>query len=63
LNPEAASNIFGKTKMVLQSVAFVAILLFWPHEPHPFFIALLWISLGFLVMSIVFKLLKIRPVP
>jgi len=54
------SNIFGKIKMVLQSVVFGAILIFWPESPNMFFIYILWVSVVFLVASIVFKLLDIR---
>ena len=52
-------NIFGKTKMVLQSAAFIGILLFWPREPNLFFIGLLWLSLIFMAISIIFKLITI----
>jgi len=55
------SNIFGKTKMVMQSLVFVAILVFWPKPPSQFFIALLWISIIFTILSIISKALEIRP--
>ncbi|MBI2049846.1 MAG: CDP-alcohol phosphatidyltransferase family protein [Candidatus Staskawiczbacteria bacterium] len=54
------SNIFGKTKMVMQSLVFIAILFVWPNPPHQFFIFLLWISAAFAVLSIVYKILEIR---
>ncbi len=54
------SNIFGKTKMLLQSVVFAAILVFFPQPPNLFFIDILWISAIFLVISIYFKVLEIR---
>jgi len=53
-------NIFGKTKMVLQSVVFAAILIFWPKTPHPFFITILWLSTVSLGISIFFKIIEIH---
>jgi CDP-diacylglycerol--glycerol-3-phosphate 3-phosphatidyltransferase len=55
------SNIFGKTKMVMQSLVFVAILVFWPKPPSQFFIVLLWVSIIFTILSIISKALEIRP--
>ena len=55
------SNIFGKTKMVMQSLVFVAILFVWPDSPHQFFIYLLWVSVAFALLSIVSKMLEIHP--
>ncbi len=54
------SNIFGKIKMVLQSVVFGAILIFWPRPPNMFFIDLLWISMYFIIISIFFKILELQ---
>ena len=54
------SNIFGKTKMVMQSLVFVAILIFWPNSPSKFFIALLWLSVGFSFLSIFSKITEIK---
>lgn len=54
------SNIFGKTKMVLQSLVFVAILLLWPRNPNLFFILILWISAACFVVSIIFKIVEIK---
>lgn len=54
------SNIFGKVKMFLQSIVFLAILVFWPHSPNVFFIWLLWISAFILVVSIRFKILELK---
>jgi len=54
------SNIFGKTKMVLQSMVFIAILLFWPQMPNAFFVGLLWLSLIFMAISIIFKLISVK---
>lgn len=54
------ANIFGKIKMVLQSVVFAAILVFWPHPPNHFFISLLWLSVAFMILSIFFKSLAVK---
>src|SRR3990167_128218 len=56
------SNIFGKTKMVMQSLVFVAILIAWPNSPHQFFIDILWISVAFMLLSILSKVLEINQV-
>lgn len=56
------SNIFGKTKMVMQSLVFVAILIVWPNSPSQFFTTLLWLSIGFTILSIISKVLEIHPV-
>lgn len=55
------SNIFGKTKMVMQSLVFVAILVVWPNPPPMFFIALLWLSVGLTLLSIFSKIMEIHP--
>ena len=57
------SNIFGKTKMVLQSIVFVVILIVWPIAPSQFFISLLWISIIFTFLSILSRVseLKLKP--
>ena len=60
-NVSIESNIFGKTKMVLQSLVFVAILIIWPNSPSNFFIAILWLSVGFTLLSILSKILEIHP--
>ncbi len=54
------SNIFGKIKMVLQSIVFAAILLFWPETPYILFIYILWLSIVFIIISIFFKILEIK---
>ncbi|MBI1866511.1 MAG: CDP-alcohol phosphatidyltransferase family protein, partial [Candidatus Staskawiczbacteria bacterium] len=54
------SNIFGKTKMVMQSLVFAAILFFWPNPPHRFFIDILWVSVAFALLNIFYKILEIR---
>ncbi len=54
------ANIFGKIKMVLQSVVFAAILIFWPETPNIFFIYILWLSVYFIIVSIFFKMLEVK---
>lgn len=56
----AGSNIFGKIKMFLQSIVFLAILLFWPMPPNEFFIYILWISVYIMIISIFFKILDLK---
>lgn len=53
------SNIFGKIKMVLQSVVFLGILIFWPQTPNILFIYILWASVIFLIASIYLKIKEI----
>ena len=54
------SNIFGKTKMVLMSVVFIAILLAWPAPPPQFFIYMLWATIPFSFLSIFAKMLELN---
>jgi phosphatidylglycerophosphate synthase len=54
------SNIYGKTKMVLQSVVFAAILIVWPEPPPSFFIFMLWFSIVFSVCSIFSRIFELR---
>lgn len=54
------SNIFGKTKMVLQSIVFIVILIVWPYSPSGFFINLLWISLIFTILSIFSRVMELK---
>lgn len=54
------SNIFGKTKMVLMCIVFVAILIEWPDAPSVFFIDLLWISLIFSLSSIGSRIFELK---
>jgi len=53
-------NIFGKTKMVLLSIVFAGILIFWPEPPSIFFIDIIWISLFFLCLSILARVLEMN---
>lgn len=54
------SNIFGKTKMVMQSVVFIAILIAWPVAPSMFFIYILWLTIPFSILSIAIKTLELK---
>jgi len=53
-------NIFGKTKMVLLSLVFAAILVAWPREPSIFFIDIIWVSLIFSFLSIFAQILELN---
>ncbi|MDO8530146.1 MAG: CDP-alcohol phosphatidyltransferase family protein [bacterium] len=54
------SNTFGKWKMVMQSVVFIAILVFWPRTINLFFIYLLYISIVLMIISIFLKIIKLK---
>jgi phosphatidylglycerophosphate synthase len=54
------SNIFGKTRMVLISLVFVAILIAWPEAPSLFFLDVLWVSLVFSILSILTRILELN---
>jgi CDP-diacylglycerol--glycerol-3-phosphate 3-phosphatidyltransferase len=54
------ANIFGKTKMVLLSLVFIAILIYFPEQPAYIFIEIIWISLIFSILSIFTKLLELN---
>jgi phosphatidylglycerophosphate synthase len=54
------SNIYGKTKMVLLCVVFIAILIFWPKEPSILFIDLLWLSVIFSFLSMFTRILELN---
>jgi CDP-diacylglycerol--glycerol-3-phosphate 3-phosphatidyltransferase len=49
-------NIFGKVKMVLQSIVFGAILIVWPASPNIFFIDILWLSTAVNILNIYLKI-------
>jgi phosphatidylglycerophosphate synthase len=57
--PDVKANIFGKTKMVLLSLVFIAILIAWPEAPSLFFIDIIWVSLIFSALSIFTRLLEL----
>jgi len=59
--PYTESDIFGKTKMVLQSITFVAILFTWPNSPLQFFINILWLSIPLSILSVFTKLTEVQP--
>ena len=54
------ANIFGKTKMVLLSLVFFAILIYWPNTPSNFFIDMVWVSLIFSFLSIFIRILELN---
>lgn len=54
------SNIYGKTKMVLQSIVFMGILIIWPKNPGIFLISALWLSMVLMLMSIILKFTEIK---
>ena len=54
------SNTFGKWKMVIQSVVFIAILIFWPRTINLFFIYLLYISIVLMIISIFLKIIRLK---
>ena len=54
------SNIFGKTKMVLQSIVFIVILIIWPDSPSQFFIYMLWLTIPFSFLSALAKILELK---
>ena len=54
------SNIYGKTKMVILSVVFIAILTFWPDGPSLFFIDILWLSVVFSFLSMFTRILELK---
>jgi len=53
------SNIFGKTKMTLWCIVFLAILITWPKPPSAFFVDLIWISIIISFCSILTKILEL----
>jgi phosphatidylglycerophosphate synthase len=55
------SNIYGKVKMVLQSIVFVVILFAWPHSPFQFFIDILWLTIPLSLLSIFARLVEMYP--
>jgi CDP-diacylglycerol--glycerol-3-phosphate 3-phosphatidyltransferase len=54
------ANIFGKTRMLLLSFVFVAILIVWPNTPPEFFIDIVWISLIFSFLSIFTRIIELK---
>lgn len=54
------SNIFAKTKMVLQSLVFIVILVVWPNAPAELFFDILWISIIFSILSVFARLLELK---
>jgi phosphatidylglycerophosphate synthase len=54
------SNIYGKTKMVIQSIGFIAILITFPAEPHWIFIDLLWLSIIFTILNVFVRIAELK---
>ena len=54
------SNIFGKTKMVLLSIVFIAILIVWPQAPPLLFIYGLWLTIPFSFASIFARITELK---
>ncbi|MCX6721551.1 MAG: CDP-alcohol phosphatidyltransferase family protein [Candidatus Staskawiczbacteria bacterium] len=54
------SNIFGKTKMVLICIAFIAILIFWPNDPPILFVYMLWLTVLFSFLSMFSRLIELK---
>lgn len=54
------SNIFGKTKMVLMSIVFIAILIFFPGAPLPIFTDILWLTIPFSFLSVFTRVLELK---
>jgi CDP-diacylglycerol---glycerol-3-phosphate 3-phosphatidyltransferase len=54
------SNIFGKIKMTMLSIVFVAILVMWPKNPSLFFVDILWASLLFSFLSIFTRIIELK---
>jgi len=52
-------NIFTKSKMTVQLVILVGVLALWPYSPNIIFVGMLWISLIFMAISIIFKVVSI----
>jgi len=50
------ANIFGKTKMAAESAALLVILLFWPKDPNPFLLSVLWMTVGLMLINITAKI-------
>lgn len=59
-NISIKSNIYGKAKMVMQSIVFTGILVFWPKSPGVFLIIALWASMILMLMSIILKFIEIK---
>jgi len=55
------SNIYGKVKMVIESIAFLAILFSIPSLPHQIFLDALWLTIPLTLISIFARLAEIYP--
>ncbi|MDP3882640.1 MAG: CDP-alcohol phosphatidyltransferase family protein [Candidatus Staskawiczbacteria bacterium] len=54
------SNIFGKIKMVLMSVAFIAILFYWPITPPLYLFYMLWLTIPLTILSAVTRIIELK---
>jgi len=54
------SNIFGKIKMVLMSVALIIILAVWPTIPPPISISILLLTIPFSFLSTLTRILELK---
>lgn len=54
------SNIYGKTKMVIQCIVFIAILFVWPNSPAPIFIYGLWLTIPFSFFSMFSRIIELN---
>ena len=59
-NANIKVNIFGKTKMVLVSLVFIGILIYWPTVPFASFLDILWASLILSFLSIFVQILELQ---
>ena len=59
-NKESNSNIFGKVKMVLQSIVFALILITWPKSISLFYADILWLSVVSIILSVFLKILELN---
>lgn len=56
------SNIFGKTKMVMQSIVFIIILIVWPYAPPLYFIYILWLTIPFSFIGIFTRIIELKKI-
>ena len=54
------SNIYGKTKMVLQCIVFVVILIIWPANPSQLVTDLLWLTIPFSLLSMITRIVELK---
>lgn len=59
-NISLKNTVFSETKISLQYAVLGAATLFWPASPNVVFVALLWIALIFMIISITIKTIEIK---